>query len=474
MPPQRRSVRLAQRDTPLLFVLVPLPLDLAARVLHGLPIKDRLRAREVCRGWRALLDDASYWSELDLRDCDGANGLPEALLAAAVARAAGGLRSLNLSSTHGFSFNALLAALRANPRLTSLTLTGTQFAVADLNTGEFLVDAAEAAALLDAAPSLRLLHLDACPDVSTALAMLRRQPPFAACRVGRLRLDLEGGEELCVQQLCEAASQSADSLRSLALADCRAAGQPAALCRLLQAARALESLELHACGLDPGQLPLLTELLESAPRLRLLHLGNDGAPLVAGAGAAGFAAALRRSRLDSLCLAEMDLQADVAAAAAALAACTAHPTLRELILLSNPLSGEGGRAAQRAAGGALAALLDAPGGRLEVLDVSDAGLDDDGARPLFAALARSARLRRLDFRYNDCRAAFARTEVLAAVTANQSLRRCELRCVHDELAPLELVEAEEVVRRRGRLHAEGRSWEQAVAASRAGWRDDSG
>jgi len=304
--------------------------------------------------------------------------------------------------------------------------------------------------------------------------MLRRQPPFAACRVGRLRLDLEEGEQMCVEQLCEAAAQSADSLRSLALADWRAAGEPAALPRLLQAARALESLELHACGLDPGQLPLLTELPDSAPRLTLLHLGNDGGPLVAGAGAAGFAAALCRSRLHSLCLAEMDLQADVAAAAAVLAACTGHPTLRELILLSNPLSGAGGRAAQRAAGAALAALLDAPGGRLDVLDVSDAGLDDDGARPLFAALARSARLRRLDFRFNDCSAAFARTEVLAAVTANQSLRRCELRCVYDELSPLELVEAEEVVRRRVRLHAEGRSWEQAVAASRAGWRDDSG
>jgi len=115
-------MRLAQRDTPLLFVLVPLPLDLAARILHGLPIKDRLRAREVCRGWRALLDDASYWSEVDLRECgDGANGLPEALLAAAVARAAGGLRSLNLSRNHGFCFDALIAVLRANPRLSSLT-----------------------------------------------------------------------------------------------------------------------------------------------------------------------------------------------------------------------------------------------------------------------------------------------------------------------------------------------------------------
>jgi len=89
--------------------------------------------------------------------------------------------------------------------------------------------------------------------------MLRRQPPFAACRVGRLRLDLEEGEQMCVEQLCEAAAQSADSLRSLALADWRAAGEPAALPRLLQAARALESLELHACGLDPGQLPLLTD-----------------------------------------------------------------------------------------------------------------------------------------------------------------------------------------------------------------------
>jgi hypothetical protein len=421
-----------------------------------------------------FISDATMWSSISFAEFAGGelHGLTSNMFAAATARTQH-LRQLDLGGVHGITFAGLLAVLRRSPELKQLNIVRCQFNVPDLDAGEFLIDAAEAALLLAALPppphTVEVL-LDVCPGVRVAIAMLRRQAPYNAFRVRRLRIDLEEAELLDVSELCDAAAASADSLRSLALSDCTAVGRAAAFERLTAAALGLECLELHVCNLTPDALPALTTLLERSTTLRLLHLGNDFAPLVAGPRVPAFCSALRCSRLASLCLSEMALQEEPASAGALLAACTAHPSLRELLLLSNPLPeglGHGASAAaQRAAGDALAALLDAPGGVLQFLDLSDCALGDAGASPLFAALARSTQLVRLEFRYNDVSARFATHEALPAVLSNTSLRRIELRGAADGLAPPELDDAEDVVRFRTRLLREGVAWDEAVRRSR--------
>ena len=73
-------------------------------ILRSLPLDERLRAREVCRGWCALLDDASFWTRVDLSKSCGvkprfltSERLALALLRAACVRAKGSLQSLDLS-----------------------------------------------------------------------------------------------------------------------------------------------------------------------------------------------------------------------------------------------------------------------------------------------------------------------------------------------------------------------------------------
>jgi len=85
-------------------LLGPLPGDLVKLILRLLPLDRRLRAREVCRGWRFFLNDASFWTHVDLSPSCGVNprfldswrrGL--ALLRAACVCAKGGLQSVDLS-----------------------------------------------------------------------------------------------------------------------------------------------------------------------------------------------------------------------------------------------------------------------------------------------------------------------------------------------------------------------------------------
>ena len=96
-----RDAREAALSEPLLG---PLPGDLVKLILRLLPLDTRLRAREVRRGWCALLEDASFWTHVDLSPSCGVNprfldswhrGL--ALFRAACVRAQGSLQSVDLS-----------------------------------------------------------------------------------------------------------------------------------------------------------------------------------------------------------------------------------------------------------------------------------------------------------------------------------------------------------------------------------------
>ena len=79
-----------------------LPLDFVALVLMRLPLDARLRAREVSRGWRALLNEPRFWLVLDFSQGSGVRrATTRALLFAAGERGRGHLHTLDLTGTEG-------------------------------------------------------------------------------------------------------------------------------------------------------------------------------------------------------------------------------------------------------------------------------------------------------------------------------------------------------------------------------------
>jgi hypothetical protein len=179
----------------------------------------------------------------------------------------------------------------------------------------------------------------------------------------------------------------------------------------------LQHLRLESCSLSPASLPALVRMLESGS-LIYFRIENDGAPLLVGAAVPAFCAALRASRLELLMLRDVRLWESFEDGLAVIAACTGHPTLRELDLNGNNQDAP----APAAVGGALSALV-ASDSVLESLDVSTCSLDDAAMRLIFAAVAGSTRLRELDCSWNGVTVECAREAILPAVRANSSLRK---------------------------------------------------
>jgi hypothetical protein len=92
-------------------VLGTLPAELALSVLLRLPLKERVAAEAVCRGWRAALRAPELWSRLDLSPLGGRVGDDLALSLAA--RAGAGLRSLDVSNCSQVTVDALLRCAAA-------------------------------------------------------------------------------------------------------------------------------------------------------------------------------------------------------------------------------------------------------------------------------------------------------------------------------------------------------------------------
>jgi Ran GTPase-activating protein (RanGAP) involved in mRNA processing and transport len=128
---------------------------------------------------------------------------------------------------------------------------------------------------------------------------------------------------------------------------------------------------------------------------------------------------------------------------AVVAACTGHPTLRELSFWGNNIPAT----ASAAVGVALAALVDADSA-LESLNVSDCSLDDAALHFFFAAVASSTLLRKLDCSDNHISAECAESVILPAVQANTSLRELEFYLDTDNGIIPELEQAVELVQAR--------------------------
>jgi hypothetical protein len=304
--------------------------------------------------------------------------------------------------------------------------------------------------LLAAAPLLRVQECDVnLSSDNEALAPVPRllvEPQFAAVRLCSLKIYAHHAQ-LDVPAVVARLALHA-SLTRLDLYRVQLDRQPALNAVVDFAISQLQRLQLWDCRRSPASLPALTRLLESGSgsaggSLTELVISNNHNPLLVGAGVPAFCAALRASPLVKLELAAVSLFNSLEDGLAVVAACTGHPTLRELNLSYNIFNA----VAAPAVGAALAALV-AANSELQTLDVNYSYLRDDTARPLFAAVAGSTRLRTLDCCDNDISVECAREAVLPAIQLNTSLRKLSFYSYgYDRVIP-ELQQAMALVRAR--------------------------
>jgi hypothetical protein len=157
-----------------------LPHALLLAVLALLPVDQRLRCREVCRGWHAALEDRSQWARLDLSAGSGvaAAHLENAagLLAAAALRAGSQLRSLNVAGCRFLDSDALRGVVGGSAATLRELRVGQAFWTEDL------------ALLLRAAPHLQLLHADLLSLDEWLDDPIRNEQLFTPLRLLRLRV----------------------------------------------------------------------------------------------------------------------------------------------------------------------------------------------------------------------------------------------------------------------------------------------
>ena len=310
-------------------VLFPLPRCFVRAMFFLLPVDTRLRCSEVSRAWRALLADTTFWSRLDLSlssGCfgggagvgggggggggDGGDGQEVAgglqpfsvpLLRAAVAKAGGHLRALDITGQAFASYTCFIPFLLEVIAANSATLTELRMAVAHVLFAQVVRP------LLEAPSALRLLEASVVnTDRHLARAMLRNEPPFQA-----LRLQL-----LVMLHCLDAANVGAGAFSSDL--SCHASLKELALCfAKLDSAAAmgavvdacialrLRTLSLSGCRVAPGALQELTRLVAAGSLRKLIvtneRMGDEGVVFdEAPESTHLFAAAVRASTLTEL------------------------------------------------------------------------------------------------------------------------------------------------------------------------------
>ena len=268
-------------------VLSLLPRGFVHAVFLLLPADQRLRCIEVNRAWRALLADTSFWTQsLDLSRASGVARFSEALFCAAVAKAGGQLRVLDLSGREvldeleeledeflplpprypeSLSLATIHAALEANAsslvELHALRLP--RLLLPDMEQ-----NAAHVRTLLAAAPSLRLLATSVQCNLATARSMLRSEAPFGArLRLQRLWVNDAGGLEDAagVAQFCvELRSHTSFQVLSLWSAPLASAAAMDAVANAAIALR-LRTLRLIYCKAQLAGVAALVRLIAPLP-----------------------------------------------------------------------------------------------------------------------------------------------------------------------------------------------------------------
>ena len=176
-----RGREAAARATPD-SVLSPLPRGFVRAMFLLLP-DTRLRCIEVNRAWRALLADTTLFASLDLSSSSGLARFSPTMLRAAVAKAGGQLRTLDLTGEPIVDCPQPTRLMLELVAASSATLTHLR-----LDTGQyFSVDGLRR--LLQEAPALELLEASSLvvdQDHQVVRAVLRNEPPFQALRLRRL------------------------------------------------------------------------------------------------------------------------------------------------------------------------------------------------------------------------------------------------------------------------------------------------
>ena len=252
---------------PLVLDLLALPRPLVFAIFALLPVDMRLRCSRVNRAWRALLADTSFWESLDL-SVRSFRFLSPALLRAAVAKAGGQLRTLDLTGQLVEDTNDF-CRLRTLVAANAATLT-------ELRTGQ-VWSFENICALLKAGPALKILEGTLSMNCDQhSRAMLRNEPPFQPLRLRSLHL-------MCPSDAIALSSDLRchtwlEKLRlfSAALNTAAAMGAIADACIALR----LRGLELVNCHVAPAGLPELARLV-AAGALRELVVDNYGAEMIA-------------------------------------------------------------------------------------------------------------------------------------------------------------------------------------------------
>ncbi len=391
--------------------IAQLPPNCLHLVFLLLPVDTRLRCREVSVAWRDALDDVCLWTELHLSPERGVPCWTVPLLQAAVARARGQLRVLDVSGECvDFLCDELVDVVCANGG-TLRELRGFE---------NMLLSPDQLEAMAHSAPLARPLRVFVSDsDWRSKIFQLLRTPPFEHVQVVRLYFTLSGnGSEGASCAELAAWVQAHVPLQGLTVYGVRAHGSALQLIRAA-AERRLRDFKLDNCTLSPTALPALTALLATGTLTRL-SLCNCAALLETDAASGRFKAfckALRCAPLQSLGLRDMRLWVDMKIGQALLSALTAHKTLTVLDVNCNDA---GVAARNRAVGAALGAFVkNTPG--LRALEVHTCFFDDAGAAALFKGIAAGNELRMLDFGGNDVSVGAVRRVLLPCVRACTSL-----------------------------------------------------
>ena len=414
-----------------------LPHTVALKIFCLIPADQRARIALVCRAWRDAVADPDAWTRLCLYWGSGVSvAVTDATLRAAAARANGQLRVLDVDNCDALTPAAIMDVVTASKEtllsLSCLREDSTVFKSFDL---------VETLAL--AAPQLKCFYVDAAASTAETLRMLRRDFPFEALQLCKLKVDgtEEDLDERAVLELASAL-QEHEALTMLALTELPTT--PAALDEVFTEALQLKFLKLKNCPLGPASIPGLAHLIRRG-KLTTLNIRQHwaGMPLFDAAGAALLASAFMASKMCIVILDNVDFWNDEAAGVAVLNAFIGHPTLQWLDL------GRNNAADGAAAGVALGALIAADSRTLTGLRVAYSLLGDVGLASIFDALPHNTHLRMLSCSDVGMSVDFARERFLPAVRANTSLRTLSagLWWDNDEdgAPPPEVLEAEELV-----------------------------
>jgi hypothetical protein len=430
-----------------------LPPAVLLHILSLLPADARLRACEVCRGWRDALAERSAWARLDVSDGAGlAQPATLALFRAAAARAGGTLAALDVSGCAYVSHAALLAVVTANARAL------TELRVSRCNYGNKLT-LVQLEALCRAAPRLATLHTDAyCNDAAEAARLLCGDAPFAPVRPCRLTVVFQDPNGLASVHALAAdlAAHAAPSLTALTLdGDAMAESLDACVDAFVGVAlsRRLEKLLFLDCRLTAACVPALCRLLTAdggTSALRTLELSGDPNELLDVPSGAALGMALRaNTTLTALSFSGASLFTYPAAAASLFGALTGHVSLRELSI-SATNADHADQANRAVVGALLGALVAANAPALTTLDASYTYAPDDAMRPFVEALPLNTHLRTLDISEQEMSAAFVRDCLLPALRANTGLRTVSVSSREREEHEALMAEVAQIMESRGR------------------------